>query len=307
MEVGPLQLCATEVGLLQLHPAEVGPLQLRPKEVGLLQPSTHQIGTLFAIQVLLRQTLYPLLPEMRGKLISHRIGTLLCLALQLDGVGWHNWPFIVVPAQEEPRYALAWLQAGRQQRGQLVGCRAQPRFMIRRLRDSFIGCRVHSSGGSLGHDGSLGCDGGLSRFGRGGSIEPRPKCSGSLHLTPRRRHAAVTTHRPSEAGRRRRKHVSHCCTTRQDLAQVDAGLVGRRRRVGEAVPQQPAAKHHLIVSTYRPRVAGRRRRRPCRQLPPGPRGASHRRLHRSSRLLPACLLRLLADRPRGSLGAEFWY
>eukprot|EP00964_Phaeocystis_antarctica_P126407 scaffold90111_cov76-Phaeocystis_antarctica.AAC.3 len=141
---------------------------------------------------------------------------------------------------------------------------------------------------------------------RSGSLEPRPKCGGSLHRTPRRHHAAVTTHRPEETGRRR-KHVRHCPSAGHDLAQVDARLAGRRRRVREAVPKQPAAKHHLIVSTYRPRVAGRRRRLSCRQRPPGPRRAPHRRLHRSSRLLPACLLRLLADRPRGSLGAEFWY
>eukprot|EP00964_Phaeocystis_antarctica_P003436 scaffold1847_cov59-Phaeocystis_antarctica.AAC.1 len=124
IEDGLLQLCLTKVGSLQLRVTEVGLLQLCPAEVGPLQPSTHQIGKLCAIMKdPLRQVLDPLVPEMRGKLIPHRTGKLMCPALQLDDVGRHNWKAFL-PSKEEPGHALAWLQAGRTQREQLIGRRA---------------------------------------------------------------------------------------------------------------------------------------------------------------------------------------
>eukprot|EP00964_Phaeocystis_antarctica_P003438 scaffold1847_cov59-Phaeocystis_antarctica.AAC.3 len=109
-EIGSLQLRPTENGSLQLRLMEVGSLQLRGTEVGLLQLCPAE-------------TLDPLLPETRGKLISHRIGKLLCPALQLEAVGRHNRNAFL-PSQKEPGHALTWLQAGRTQREQLIGRRA---------------------------------------------------------------------------------------------------------------------------------------------------------------------------------------
>eukprot|EP00964_Phaeocystis_antarctica_P059120 scaffold35099_cov57-Phaeocystis_antarctica.AAC.1 len=191
IEVGPLQLGPIEVGLLQLRPKEVGPLQLhltedgllqlRPTEVGPLQPSTHQIGTLFACASNRRQTLDPLLPETRGKLVPHRIGTHLCPALQLDGVGRHNRFAILGSAQEEPGHAPAWLQAGRTQRYQLFGCLVQPPFLTVSLL-AIVLLAILLAGRPLG---SLSCWAQRSSI-LVGDERPRPKHPRRLYHTSTR-------------------------------------------------------------------------------------------------------------------------
>ena len=77
-------------------------------------------------------------------------------------------PAILLWAQVEPQHALAWLQAGRSQRGQLVGCRVKCNCLLASLlaslvasstgsgadirRDRLIGTAGHSAVASLPAD-----------------------------------------------------------------------------------------------------------------------------------------------------------